>query len=60
MIESRKFEITTPEIKISVNPEFSYMVETRIIDGRKYILIPAGEGVEVNGLDVSIGGSEDV
>ena len=36
------------------------MVETRIIDGRKYILIPAGEGVEVNGLDVSIGGSEDV
>ena len=60
VIESRKFEITTPEIKISVNPEFSYMVETRIIDGRKYILIPAGEGVEVNGLDVSIGGSEDV
>lgn len=55
VIESRKFEITTPEIKISVNPEFSYMVETRIIDGRKYILIPAGEGVEVNGLDVSIG-----
>ena len=60
VIESKKFEITTPEIKISVNPEFSYMVETRIIDGRKYILIPAGEGVEVNGLDVSIGGSEDV
>lgn len=54
VIESKKFEITTPEIKISVNPEFSYMVETRIIDGRKYILIPAGEGVEVNGLDVSI------
>ncbi len=54
VIESKKFEITTPEIKISVNPEFSYMVETRIIDGRKYILIPAGEGVEINGLDVSI------
>lgn len=59
VIESKKFEITTPEIKISVNPEFSYMVETRIIDGRKYILIPAGEGVEVNGLDISIGGSEE-
>lgn len=54
IIESKKFEITTPEIKISVNPEFSYMVETRVIDGKKYILIPAGEGVEVNGLDVSV------
>lgn len=55
VIESKKFEITTPEIKISVKPEFSYMVETRIIDGSKYLLIPAGEGVEINGLDVSIG-----
>ena len=60
VIESRKFEITTPEIKISVNPEFSHMVETRILDGRKYILIPAGDGVEINGLDVNIGGGDDV
>ena len=60
MIESRKFEITTPEIKISVAPEFSHMVETRILDGRKYILIPAGDGVEINGLDVNIGGGDDV
>ena len=60
VIESRKFEITTPEIKISVAPEFSHMVETRILDGRKYILIPAGDGVEINGLDVNIGGGDDV
>ena len=36
------------------------MVETRILDGRKYILIPAGDGVEINGLDVNIGGGDDV
>ena len=30
------------------------MVETRVIDGRKYLLIPADEGVEVNGINVSI------
>ena len=54
IIESKKFQVNTPEVKISVAPEFSYMVETRIIDGRKYLLIPADEGVEVNGINVSI------
>lgn len=54
LIEAKKFELVTPQVKISVDPEHSYMVETRIIDGKKYILIPAGEGVEVNGVGVKI------
>lgn len=33
IIEAGKFQITTPEVKITVPPEYSYMVETRIIDG---------------------------
>ena len=37
-------------------PEYSYMVETRIIDGRRFILIPADDGVEVNGIGVNIPG----
>ena len=37
-----------------MDPAYSYLVETRMIDGRKYILIPVGEGVEVNGLPVGI------
>ena len=56
IIESRKFEITTPEVKITIAPENSYMIEARIIDGRKYLLIPADDGVEVNGISVSIPG----
>ena len=43
---------------MSVTPENSYVVETRIIDGRKYILIPAGEDVEVNGLPVEVTAGE--
>ena len=39
---------------MSIVPEHSYLVETRIIDGRKYLLLPADEGVEVNGLPVEI------
>ncbi len=54
IIETKKFEISTPQVKISVPPEFSYLVETKVIDNRKYILIPADEGVEVNGVSVKI------
>ena len=54
IIEAGKFQITTPEVKITVPPEYSYMVETRIIDGRRFILIPADDGVEVNGIAVTI------
>lgn len=54
IIEAKKFELVTPQVKISVEPQYSYMVETRIIDGKKYILVPAGEGVEVNGVNVTI------
>ena len=44
IIEAGKFQITTPEVKITVPPEYSYMVEARIIDGRRFILIPADDG----------------
>ena len=36
-------------------PASSYLVETRVIDGVKYLLIPSGNAVEVNGLPVSVG-----
>ena len=54
LIDSRRFAIATPEVKISVDPKFSYLVQTRVIDGRKYILIAADSGVEVNGVGINI------
>lgn len=54
IIDSGKFELVTPQVKVSVDPEYSYMLETKIINGKKYILIPADEGLEVNGLNVTI------
>ena len=54
LTNTRKMEIQTPEVKISVNPKFSYLVEARIIDGKKYILVSADAGVELNGVTVSI------
>lgn len=54
LMDSKKFEITTPEVRISVAPEYSCYIETRIINGRKFILVPADESVLVNGIPVYI------
>ena len=52
LIDSKRFEVKTPDVTISLPAERSYLVEARVIDGRKYLLIPAGEGLEVNGMPV--------
>lgn len=54
LIDSKRFEIQTPDVSIKVNPERYDLVETRIIDGVKYILVRAGDDVEVNGIRISI------
>lgn len=59
VMESKKFEMKTPEVKITVDPEYTYLITTQEIDGSQYLLIPAGEGVTVNGIDISVGAGED-
>lgn len=54
LVETGKFEVAAGQVKITVAPESSYLVETRIVDGKKYIMIPADEGIEVNGLAVKV------
>ena len=54
IIDVKKFEVATPQVKIMVDPEYTYTLETKIIDGIKYILIPAEDGVTVNGVNVNI------
>ena len=49
-----KFQVKTPDVTIQVNPERSDLIETRVINGAKYILIRAEDGVEVNGVDIHI------
>lgn len=52
LIESKRFEVKAADVTVSVPPDQSYLVETRVIDGKKYLLIPAGDGLEVNGMPV--------
>ena len=56
--EPKKFEVRTPDVVVQVNPERSDLIETRVIDGFKYILIRAEEGVEVNGVSINIASPE--
>lgn len=56
LIEPGKVEIKTPQVSLTVEADYSPLVQTRVIDGQKYLLIPAGEGVEFNGLAVKIPG----
>ena len=55
--EPKKFELRTPDVVVQVNPERSDLIETRVIDGQRYILIRAEEGVEVNGVNIAIAGT---
>lgn len=54
IVDNKKFEISTPDIVIKVNPECSSLIKTQIIDGSKYILIRADDNVEVNGVNINI------
>lgn len=49
---TRSFDIKTPDVVIKVKPERTDLVETRLIDGRQYILIEVNDSVEVNGINV--------
>ncbi len=61
IVNVKQFELKTPDVIVKVNPERSDLIETRVIDGSRYILIRADEGVEVNGVNISIGDlGEDV
>ena len=49
---TKQFEVKTPSVSIRVDPEKSDLVETRTIDGHRYILIRVDENVTVNGVSV--------
>lgn len=55
IIDSKHFEINTPDVAIKVDPTRTDLVETRVIGGVKYILINADESVEVNGVSIHFG-----
>ncbi len=52
--DDKSFEVKTQDVLVKVSPKQAGLIETRVIDGIKYILIPADEGVTVNGISIDI------
>ena len=50
---TRKFSVKTPEVVVNVNPERSDLVEIQVIGGRRCLVIPIDDEVEVNGISVN-------
>ncbi len=48
--EKGRIEVKGENVKVSVKPEAAELVEVRMIDGRKCLVIPMDSDVEVNGI----------
>ena len=49
---SRSFEVKTQVVTVKVNPDCTDLVETKLIDGRRCLVIDLQGSAEVNGIDV--------
>ncbi len=58
VVNTRAFEVKTPDVIIKVNPERSGLIETKEIDGRRCLVIEIEGAVEVNGILVRGSGSD--
>lgn len=52
LVNKNSFQIQSDNVKLSVKSEVSDILETRIIDGREYLLIPVSDNITVNGLTI--------
>lgn len=59
VMNTRTFEVKTPDVVIKVNPERTDLIETKVINGRECLVIELGGSVVVNGINVRAGGIAD-
>ena len=59
VMNTRTFEVKTPDVVIKVNPERTDLIETRNIGGRECLVIELGGNVVVNGITVRAGATDE-
>ncbi len=52
IVNTRVFEVKTPDVVVKVNPECAELVQTKLVDGRRCLVIEITDQVEVNGITV--------
>lgn len=56
---TRQFEVRTPDVVVKVSPERMDLVQTKVIDGRKCLVIELNDQVELNGIPVRVAEEEE-
>ena len=54
LVDPKRVELKPADVTIKVNPARSDLVQPRVLNGVKYILVRVEEGVELNGVPVQI------
>ena len=54
IIQKKRFEVKTPETRIVTEADNALRLKTKTIDGVTYILVPVGETVTVNGVEIAV------
>ncbi len=54
VISFNKFELSTPDVTVKVDPEHKDLVSVQTVNGEKYVMIRVSGTVEVNGINVKI------
>lgn len=54
LVDTKRLEVKLPDVVIQINPERSELLQTRVINGAKCLVIRVSEGVEVNGVPIRI------
>ncbi len=52
LVTPKQFKVDLPSVSIKVDPKQADLLETRVIDGRSYLLIPIDGDISVNGQPV--------
>lgn len=52
VVNTKSFEVKTPEATIHVDPSRTSILESRVIDGKPYLMIAINDHMEVNGISV--------
>ena len=55
VVNTRTFEVKTPDVVVKVNPERADLVNTVTIEGRRCLVIELSDHVEVNGITIRTG-----
>ena len=54
LIDAKKVELKTEKVSLSIDPEYSHLVEAKVIDGQKVLIVPVEDHLEFNGVAVNV------